>query len=162
MAAAGLRSPPFLLFQLYLFDVDGTLVDSADDICGAIQTVLSTTRRPDVEQAFLKQYIGYHLIDLFRDLFPEKSTGRGGPAGHRVSRRLSGAWSQDDENVSARDRDDRCIAGSEIHRHHQGHSDDAAILERFGLLPYFDSRAGYRRIPLQARAGRHLQIARSF
>jgi HAD superfamily hydrolase (TIGR01509 family) len=60
-------------FPVYLFDVDGTLVDSASDICGAIQTVLSKTPQNSVEDAFLKRYIGYHLIDLFRDLFPEMS-----------------------------------------------------------------------------------------
>jgi HAD superfamily hydrolase (TIGR01509 family) len=58
-------------FPVYLFDVDGTLVDSAADICGALQCVLAKTARPDVDQAFLKRYIGYHLIDLFTDLFPE-------------------------------------------------------------------------------------------
>src|SRR4051812_29361078 len=62
--------PPF---PVYLFDVDGTLVDSAEDICGAIQSVLAKTPRSDVDQSFLKQYIGYHLIDLFTDLFPEMS-----------------------------------------------------------------------------------------
>jgi HAD superfamily hydrolase (TIGR01509 family) len=60
-------------FPVYLFDVDGTLVDSASDICGAIQTVLSNTLQNTVEDAFLKRYIGYHLIDLFQDLFPEKN-----------------------------------------------------------------------------------------
>ena len=37
-------------FPVYLFDVDGTLVDSAADICGAIQTVLANTPRNDVER----------------------------------------------------------------------------------------------------------------
>lgn len=56
------------IFPVYLFDIDGTLVDSAADICGAIQCVLAETRRPDVEFEFLKTYIGKHLIDLFQDL----------------------------------------------------------------------------------------------
>jgi phosphoglycolate phosphatase len=58
-------------FPLYLFDVDGTLVDSASDICGAIQTVLAGTPRNEVADEFLKRYIGYHLKDLFVDLFPD-------------------------------------------------------------------------------------------
>lgn len=58
-------------FPVYLFDVDGTLTHSAPDICGAIQAVLSTTRRNNVSDAFLTSYIGLHLIDLFQDLFPE-------------------------------------------------------------------------------------------
>ena len=60
-------------FPVYLFDVDGTLVDSASDICGAIQTVLAKTPRKDIDEAFLKRYIGYHLLELFGDLFPEMS-----------------------------------------------------------------------------------------
>ena len=49
-------------FPVYLFDVDGTLVDSACDICGAIQDVLATTRRNDISDQFLRRYIGLHLI----------------------------------------------------------------------------------------------------
>ena len=60
--------PPF---SVYLFDVDGTLVDSATDICGAIQSVLATTRQKSVSDDFLRRYIGRHLIDLFQDLLPE-------------------------------------------------------------------------------------------
>jgi HAD superfamily hydrolase (TIGR01549 family) len=55
-------------FRLYLFDVDGTLVDSAADICGTIQEVLRASGRDDVEDALLRLYIGRHLIDLFTDL----------------------------------------------------------------------------------------------
>jgi phosphoglycolate phosphatase len=63
--------PPF---RLYLFDVDGTLVDSAADICGTIQQVLRTYGRPDVSDALLRSYIGRHLLDLFSDLdFPPSS-----------------------------------------------------------------------------------------
>jgi phosphoglycolate phosphatase len=58
-------------FPVYLFDVDGTLVDSAADICGAVRNVLAGTSRPDVPLEFLRGYIGRHLIDLFGDLFPD-------------------------------------------------------------------------------------------
>jgi phosphoglycolate phosphatase len=60
--------PPF---RAYLFDLDGTLVDSATDICGTIQQVLHARGRSDVSDALLRRYIGRHLIDLFTDLdFP--------------------------------------------------------------------------------------------
>jgi phosphoglycolate phosphatase len=61
---------PIPEFAAYIFDVDGTLVDSAADICGAIQEVLVAHQRTDVEDALLRRYIGRHLIDLFQDLFP--------------------------------------------------------------------------------------------
>jgi 2-phosphoglycolate phosphatase len=57
-------------FNVYLFDVDGTLVDSAIDIVGAIQGVLASTPRPDVPFDFIKGFIGRHLVDLFQELFP--------------------------------------------------------------------------------------------
>src|SRR5260370_4286733 len=60
-------------FPVYLFDVDGTLVDSASDICGAIQDTLASTRQCEVSDEFLRGYIGRHLIDLFQNLLPESS-----------------------------------------------------------------------------------------
>ena len=63
-------------YPAYLFDLDGTLLDSARDICGAVQQVLSSTERNDVPFDYLKSFIGRHLIDLFEDLFPGISTER--------------------------------------------------------------------------------------
>jgi HAD superfamily hydrolase (TIGR01509 family) len=59
--------PPF---PVYLFDVDGTLLDSAEDICGAILQVLAQTPCRPLEMADLKRYVGVHLLDMFRDLLP--------------------------------------------------------------------------------------------
>jgi phosphoglycolate phosphatase len=58
-------------FQTYIFDVDGTLLDSAADICGAIREVLHGTRHQHCEELLLRVYIGRHLSDLFQVLFPE-------------------------------------------------------------------------------------------
>lgn len=55
-------------FPVYLFDIDGTLVDSAADITGAQREVLATRGIHDLEDEFLRRYIGRHLIDLFGDL----------------------------------------------------------------------------------------------
>jgi len=55
-------------FPVYLFDVDGTLVDSAPDICAAQMEVLAAHGRRDVPEEFLRRYIGRHLISLFQDL----------------------------------------------------------------------------------------------
>lgn len=55
-------------FRVYLFDLDGTLVDSASDICGAIQATLHARGRTDVPDSTLRRYIGRHLFDLFDDL----------------------------------------------------------------------------------------------
>lgn len=57
-------------FPVYLFDVDGTLLDSAADICGAIRGSLAGTPFADCDEAILRRYIGLHLNDLYRDFFP--------------------------------------------------------------------------------------------
>ena len=57
-------------FPVYLFDVDGTLLDSATDICGAILEVLKATPSNGVSEAFLRRCIGRHLLDTFQDVLP--------------------------------------------------------------------------------------------
>ena len=55
-------------FPVYLFDVDGTLLDSQHDICGAIQAVLHARGRTDISHETLRTYIGRHLVDEFLEL----------------------------------------------------------------------------------------------
>ena len=59
---------PVPSFPVYLFDVDGTLLDSAPDICAAQREVLAANGRGDVSEEFLRRYIGRHLTGLFEDL----------------------------------------------------------------------------------------------
>jgi phosphoglycolate phosphatase len=129
-------------FPVYLFDVDGTLVDSACDICGAIQTVLSNTPQNLVEDAFLKRYIGYHLIDLFQDLFPEKSPEdieqliveyrAVYPLRNHSSTSL---YPGVKEALAA-------LGGKKSTATTKGTPTTRIILEMFGLLPYFDHVQG--------------------
>jgi phosphoglycolate phosphatase len=129
-------------FPVYLFDVDGTLMDSAADICGAIQAVLASTPRKDVENSFLKRYIGYHLIDLFGDLFPEMSNNEIDklvceyravyPArGHVLTRPYPFVA----ETLAS-------LPGRKSTATTKGTPTTRAILEKFGLLPYFDHVQG--------------------
>lgn len=129
-------------FPVYLFDVDGTLVDSAADICGAIQTVLSKTSRNDVPVEFLKRYIGYHLIDLFADLFPEMANDEIDklvceyrsiyPArDHQATKPYPGVV----EALST-------LPGRKSTVTTKGTPTTRIVLERFGLLPYFDHVQG--------------------
>ncbi len=129
-------------FPVYLFDVDGTLVDSAADICGAIRAVLSGTTRPDVDDAFLRRYIGFHLNDLFGDLFPEKSAveierlvveyRRVYPLrNHCSTTRYAGVR----EALSA-------LGGRKSTATTKGSPMTRIVLEKFDLLPYFDHVQG--------------------
>lgn len=127
-------------FPVYLFDIDGTLVDSAVDICGAIRTVLASTGRNDVEFDFLKGYIGRHLLDLFQDLkFPPECieslivdyrriyAGRN----HSSTRVYPGV-------LEALPR----IPGKKSSATTKGTPTTRIVLELFGLLPYFDHVQG--------------------
>jgi HAD superfamily hydrolase (TIGR01509 family) len=127
-------------FPVYVFDVDGTLVDSAADICGAIQGVLASTRRPDVEFKFLTTYIGRHLIDLFRDLefSPEETDAliaeyrRVYPLRNHANSRL---YPGVKEALSQ-------LPGRKTTATTKGTPTTRAVLEMFELLPYFDHVQG--------------------
>lgn len=56
-------------FPVYLFDVDGTIMDSAVDICAAQREVLTAAGFVgDLSDKFLRRFIGHHLIELFGSL----------------------------------------------------------------------------------------------
>ena len=124
-------------FRYYLFDVDGTLVDSAEDICGAIQGVLLKTPQKNVPFEFLKSYIGRHLLDLFQDLFPHHTSEQHEvliseyrtlyPARNHSCTRLFPGVSQ----VLA------ALPGLKSTATTKGTPTTRAVLEKFGLLPYF-------------------------
>jgi phosphoglycolate phosphatase len=129
-------------FPVYLFDVDGTLVDSATDICGAIQGVLATTRQNNVSDEFLRTYIGRHLLDLFQDLLPEYTREQVDQMitdyrriylarNHTQTRRYPGVA----EALAA-------LPGRKSTATTKGTPTTRSVLEMFGLLPYFDHVQG--------------------
>ena len=63
-------------FPVYLFDIDGTLLDSAQDICGAVQQVLDINPSRPVTFDYLKSFIGRHLFDLFAEVIPDPTQER--------------------------------------------------------------------------------------
>jgi len=124
-------------FPVYLFDVDGTLLDSAADICGAIQGVLSSTPQCNVPDEFLRLYIGRHLYDLFQDLFPGLTRGQMDEMiadyrtlylarNHSSTRAFPGVA----EALAA-------LPGKKSTATTKGTPTTRAVLEMFGLLPYF-------------------------
>lgn len=60
-------------FAVYLFDVDGTLLESAPDIVGAVQQVLEAHGAHNLSFGYLASFIGKHLFDLFDEVFPDSS-----------------------------------------------------------------------------------------
>ncbi|HYL77125.1 MAG TPA: HAD-IA family hydrolase [Bryobacteraceae bacterium] len=129
-------------FSVYLFDVDGTLVDSAVDICGAIQAVLATTRQNNVSEEFLRTYIGRHLLDLFQDLMPELTREQIDQMiadyrriylarKHSLTRPYPGVH----EALAA-------LPGRKSTATTKGTPTTRSVLEQFGLLAYFDHVQG--------------------
>jgi phosphoglycolate phosphatase len=129
-------------FPVYLFDIDGTLLDSAEDICGAIQQVLAGTAAEPVTFDFLKSFIGRHLIDLFNAVLPAYSSGQVDELirqyraiylgrGHRSTRVYPGVA----EGLAA-------LGGRKSSATTKGTPTTRAVLEQFGLIQFFDHVQG--------------------
>jgi phosphoglycolate phosphatase len=127
-------------FRVYLFDVDGTLLDSAVDICGAIRGVLDGQCR--VTDEFLRAYIGRHLDILWSDLFP-------GCTREQMDRMLVDYRARYLARSHAGTKPYPGIAealaalpGRKSTATTKGTPTTRAVLEMFGLLPYFDHVQG--------------------
>ena len=129
-------------FEVYLFDVDGTLVDSAIDIVGAIQGVLASTPKHDVSFDHIKGYIGRHLVDLFQDLFPRYTPEQIDALvveyrriyplrNHAATRAYPGV-----ADALAK------LGGRKSTATTKGTPTTRIVLEQFGLLPFFDHVQG--------------------
>ncbi|HJZ97131.1 MAG TPA: HAD family hydrolase [Candidatus Solibacter sp.] len=124
-------------FPVYLFDIDGTLLDSAKDICGAVQQVLDKNPCPPVTFEYLQSFIGRHLDDLFGDIFPGATPERLAellgqyravyPArGHKMTSVYPGVA----EALAS-------LGGRKGTATTKGTPTTRAILEQFSLLPHF-------------------------
>lgn len=129
-------------FPVYLFDIDGTLLDSAPDITAAITQALARTRQSNVPEDFLRSYIGRHLIDLFEHLLPEFTREEHDQLvaeyrviylarGHRQTRMYPGVA----EAISA-------LPGRKTTATTKGTPTAGSILEQFGLRSYFEHVQG--------------------
>ena len=130
-------------FPVYLFDIDGTLLDSAADICGAVQYVLTTAPVPkDLPFEYLKSFIGLHLIDLFADVYPDYSAAQIDgliqqyrtiyhARGHKDTRLYPGVA----EALAS-------LGGRKATATTKGSPTTRAVLTQFGLIQYFDHVQG--------------------
>jgi HAD superfamily hydrolase (TIGR01509 family) len=130
-------------FPVYLFDIDGTLLDSAEDICGAVQQVLALKPPArNVSFEYLKGFIGLHLIDLFTEVYPDYSAQQIDglilqyrtnylARGHTQTRVYPGVA----EGLAA-------LGGRKATATTKGSPTTRAVLEQFGLIQYFDHVQG--------------------
>jgi phosphoglycolate phosphatase len=135
-------------FPVYLFDIDGTLLDSAVDICGAVE---HAALQAGLEKAppfdYLRSFIGHHLTVVFEDLFPNCTPEKMAalihsyretyPArGHRETRLYPGVAEALAE-----------LGGRKSTATTKGTAGARVILDQFGLLPHFDDVMGTDNIP---------------
>jgi phosphoglycolate phosphatase len=127
-------------FPVYVFDLDGTLVDSARDICAAIQLVLAANGRPEVTDTALLRYIGVHLLDMFVDLgFEVERIDPMIAHYRRVYPELKHARTRVFPGVAEMLQG---LKGRKSTATTKGTPMTRAVLEQFGLIQYFDHVQG--------------------
>ena len=118
------------------------MLDSAADICGAVQQVLSGHVSEPLPFGYLKSFVGHHLDAIFTDVLPNadrkqldalieayKKTYLG--RGHIETRLFTGVA----EALSS-------LNGRKATATTKGTPTTRAVLDQFGLLPYFDHVQG--------------------
>jgi HAD superfamily hydrolase (TIGR01509 family) len=58
------------LITAYLFDIDGTILDSAPDICAAVGCACADDGRQPPATGVIARYIGRPLAEMFADFYP--------------------------------------------------------------------------------------------
>lgn len=131
--------PPF---RLYLFDVDGTLLDSAADITGAVRDALALEGVNDLDQTYLESFIGFHLFDMFEEVLPHYTEEQNHALlasyrkiyldrGHSSTRVYDGV-----PEMLAR------LGGLKSTATTKGSETARAVLTQFGLIQHFDHVQG--------------------
>jgi len=148
-------------FPVYLFDIDGTLLDSAPDICGSVQQVLCAAGCSELSFEYLKGFIGYSLVTVFSDALP-----------HYTPAQIEELTLQYRGIYRAREHRGTCVfpgvreglaalAGRKSTATTKGTPTTRMVLEKFGLLQYFDHVQGTDGIPCKPAPDVILAAARS-
>lgn len=131
------------LFPVYLFDVDGTLLDSAGDIVGAIQEVLAAHGRADAADFdSLKNYIGHHLAAPFGEIFPDYNSAQIDELIRQYRVNYLARCHQQTHVYAGVPEALAALPGRKSTATTKGTPTTRAVLEQFGLLRYFDHVQG--------------------
>ena len=129
-------------FPVYLFDIDGTLVDSAPDICGAQSEVLvaAGSSRPSFE--FLRSYVGLELRAVFSAMIPGISDAEIEKLSDEYSRNYRGRKHASTRLYPGVAEALPALGGRKSTATTKSTAGTRLVLEHFGLLPYFDHVQG--------------------
>lgn len=128
---------PIPKYPYYLFDIDGTLLDSAVDICSAVRQALQPHVPNPPSVTTLTRYVGYHLDVCFKELLPHYDRKQLDDLiaayktlylsrGHAATKPYPGAL----EGV-------RCLGGLKGTATTKGTPTTRAVLDQFEFLPAF-------------------------
>ncbi len=130
------------MITAYLFDIDGTLLDSAADIAAAVAAACRQDGREAPALSAITRYVGRPLAEMFADFYPSTSS--------EDLARLSAFYR---EYYHARDHGSTrvypgvtamlgALPGRKSTATTKHSATTAAVLERFGLRQYFDHIQG--------------------
>lgn len=129
-------------FPVYLFDIDGTLLDSAGDICAAVGEVLAANGSLPRDFEYLKGFVGLHLNACFQDAMPhctpelsEQMVQQYRAIYHARAHQSTRVYPGVAEGLAA-------LGGRKSTATTKGSTSSRAVLDRFGLLGHFDHVQG--------------------
>lgn len=131
--------PPY---PVYLFDIDGTLLDSAPDICGAQSEVLESAGRAPVPFAVLRAYVGRELRAVFGDMLPQASEAEIKQLMQDYSVKYRGRKHAGTRVFPGAREALAGLGGRKSTATTKTTEGTRLVLEHFGLLPYFDHVQG--------------------
>jgi len=135
-------------FSVYLFDIDGTLLDSAVDICGAIsETLIACPPARDITFEYLKGYVGRHLIETFGSIYPEAHPHDIDQLIQEYRKIYLGREHRQTKPYPGVAEALAVLGGRKSTATTKGTPTTRAVLEQFGLLRYFDHVQGTDGIP---------------
>ena len=134
-------------FPVYLFDIDGTLLDSAPDICAAVQEVIVTNGAGAREFGYLKSFVGLHLIDLFQDVFPAFDAAQIDALIKQYRTIYLGRCHKETKLFPGAKEALAALGGRKSTATTKGTPTTRAVLTQFELIQYFDHVQGTDGIP---------------
>ncbi len=134
-------------YPVYLFDVDGTLLDSAADICGAQSDVLAAAGCRPVSFEFLRGYIGLELRAVFGALLPHLSPAEMEQLSEQYSITYRGRRHAHTRPYPGVPEALAALPGRKSTATTKSTAGTQLVLEHFGLLRHFDHVQGSDGIP---------------